>query len=89
MKNTEAQRTRRAALAAKNASPKQRKERARRKAMGIALIERPLRLIAALSNTKDEKGNTVESREYKEARRAANYGSGGFVRGTARVALRG
>jgi len=47
-------------------------ELARRKRMGIALVERPLRFIAAKTNKvgKDEKGNAIviESDEFKNAK---------------------
>jgi len=83
MKNTPAQRARRAALAAKNASPRQREELARRKRMGVGLIEKPLRFIAEQTDTyamvKGVK-TRIESETTKFARIAAKHGDGGYVR---------
>lgn len=83
MKNSPAQRARRAALAHKNASPRQREELARRKRMGIGLIEKPLQFIAERTDTyvlvKGVK-TRIESDKTKEARMAAKCGAGGFVR---------
>ena len=49
-----------------------------------ALIVRPLRYIAARTNTKDEKGNTVVSPGFLKAFRAAYYGDGKTVQQIAR-----
>ena len=61
-------------------SHRRKDERARRQRMGIALVQRPLRFIAAKTNTvgKDEKGNTVviESGEFIYAKRQAARGHG-------------
>lgn len=58
-------------------------ELARRKRMGIARVERPLRFIAAKTNTvgKDEKGNAtvIESGEFILAKHQATRGNGGMV----------
>ena len=64
----------------KQVSQHRKDELARRKRMGIARVERPLRFIAAKTNTvgKDEKGNTVviESGEFIYAKRQAARGHG-------------
>ena len=91
MKHTLAQRQRRAVLAQKNASPRQRKELARRKRMGIGIIEKPLRFIAEQTDSYVlERGvkTRVESDETRDARQAAKYGDGGFVRHIAFDVLR-
>ena len=67
----------------KAVSQHQRDELARRKAMGIALIQRPLRYIAARTNTTepDAKGfmRKVASRDFQIARLAADLGRGEVV----------
>ena len=86
MKNTPAQRARRAALANKNASPRQRDELARRKRMGVGLIEKPLRFIAEQTDTYvlvNGVKTRAESEATKDARIAAKHGDGGYVRWTA------
>lgn len=72
MKHTDAKRARRAELAHKNASPKQRANRIRRQRMGVGLIERPLRFIASQTS----------KRSYltRQATAAAQAGNGGAVR---------
>ncbi len=87
-----ARRARRAKLAAANATPRQRQERARRKAMGVALIERPLRLIRVLTDTKETDSHgvvhCVASSDTKFAEECARHGEGHFVRTIARQAMR-
>jgi hypothetical protein len=67
----------------KQVSQHRKDELARRKRMGIALVQRPLRFIAAKTNTvgKDEKGNTTvtESGEFIYAKRQASRGHGNNV----------
>lgn len=67
---------------------RQRQELARRKAMGIAVIQRPLKFIAGRTNTveRDKAGNIckVESVLYKNARMFANQGDGQAVNYIAR-----
>ena len=68
---------------------KQRDNQAKYKAMGIAVIQRPLRLIRERTNTKstDEITGVVtfhESNESRHARYAANAGNGAFVQRIAR-----
>ena len=90
MKNYASIRANRAKKASRAATPRQRKERARRKAMGIALIERPLRLIGAMTNTviiKDGKPHTQESFEFQQARSMASRGYGRGVRSMAHLVL--
>lgn len=91
MKNTQAQRDRRALRAARNATKRQRDERARRAATGIALIERPLRFIDAKTGThvtgKDGRIRSVQSDEYKLARQYAGSGCGLAVKQIARDVL--
>ncbi len=64
----------------KQVSQHRKDELARRKAMGIARVERPLRFIAAKTNTvgKDEKGNAtvIESGEFMYAKDQAARGNG-------------
>lgn len=68
-------------------SEHRKNEQDRRKAMGIARVERPLRFIAAKTNTvgKDEKGNTVvtESGEFIYAKHQASRGQGRHVQSMA------
>lgn len=59
----------------KNVTDRQKKERARRKAMGIALIQRPLRYIAK------RVGNSID---YLDAYEAAKCGDGATVKHIAR-----
>ena len=67
----------------KQVSQRRKDELTRRKRMGIALVERPLRFIGAKTNTvgKDEKGNTVviESVEFQSAKHQASRGRGRHV----------
>ena len=71
----------------KQVSQHRKDELARRKRMGIARVERPLRFIAAKTNTvgKDEKGNTVvtESGEFIYAKHQASRGQGRHVQSMA------
>jgi len=64
----------------KQLSQHQKDEQERRKRMGIARVERPLRFIAAKTNTvgKDEKGNAVvlESVDFQYAKECAECGDG-------------
>lgn len=75
----------------KSVTQRQKDERARRKAMPIALIQRPLRLIASLTNRLelDKKGGSVvvASGAYKDARGCANKGNGAAVQSIARSVL--
>lgn len=73
-------RANRAKKAARNATPRQRKERARRQAMGIALIQRPLRLVLARTSEFNFR--------YRDARGFADRGIGQGVRFIARQVLR-
>lgn len=85
-------RANRAKKAARNATPRQRQERARRQAMGIALIQRPLRLIGAMTNTftvKHGRPHTTASPDYQIAAEYASRGFGAGVRATAYGVLRG
>lgn len=70
---------------------RQKSERARRIAMGIAVIQRPLRLIrnSTYSMEPDAKGvmRKVESTSTKLARRAAQKGNGARVNEIARGVL--
>lgn len=74
-----------------NQTERQKSELARRKAMGIALIQKPLRFIAAKTNTMeaDVKGvlQKVESFFSKEARYAASKGNGATVNAIARQVI--
>jgi predicted metalloprotease len=68
---------------------KQRDNQAKYKAMGIAKIERPLRLIRERTNSKSTNEATGvvtfhESNESKHARYAANAGNGELVKRIAR-----
>jgi len=67
---------------------RQRDERARRIAMGIAVIQRPLRYIATKTNTRntDEHGvsQIIESFQYTAAKHAAKNGDGFMVNWIAR-----
>ncbi len=71
------------------ATQRQRDELARRKAMGIAMIQRPLKFIAAKTNTveRDMAGNVrvVTSPSYELARQCASQGNGGLVNRIART----
>lgn len=77
----------------KNApTQRQRKERARRQAMGIALIHRPLKYIKSRTDEKsiDEITKVVtfyESSQSKQARHAATHGNGALVQRIARDLL--
>lgn len=76
-------RANRAKAAQSNATERQRKELARRKAMGIALIERPLRFIGDKTNTvtvKDGKPVVEPSPRFIDAHRFASRGDGAMVR---------
>ncbi len=67
----------------KQVSQHRKDELARRKRMGIALVQRPLRFIGAKTNTvgKDEKGNAtvIESGEFMYAKHQASRGHGNNV----------
>ena len=83
MKNTQTQRDRRAELAQASATDKQRKNLAKRKATGVALIERPLRFIGAKTNTVtvvDGKPKVSASWQFKDALAHARAGFGLGVR---------
>ena len=84
MKNTQAQRDRRAKLAQSSATDKQRKNLAKRKAMGPALVERPLRFIGATkTNTVtmvDGQPKVSQSWQFKDALAHAKAGFGLGVR---------
>ncbi len=71
----------------KQVSQHRKDELARRKRMGIALVQRPLRFIAAKTNTvgKDEKGNAtvIESGEFMYAKHQASRGHGRHVQSMA------
>lgn len=85
-------RANRAKKAARNATPRQRKERARRQAMGIALIQRPLRFIDAATHSYTvKKGRSLQtaSPDYAIAHEYASRGFGAGVRATAYGVLRG
>lgn len=87
MKNTQAQRDRRAKLAQSSATDKQRKNLAKRKAMGPALVERPLRFIGAKINTVtmvDGKPKVHASWQFKDA---LAHAQAGFGLGVRRVAF--
>jgi len=75
----------------KQLTERQKSEFARRKAMCIALIIKPLKFIADRTNTleRDEKGvlRTVESVLSRQARIAASCGDGAGVQYLARIAL--
>lgn len=61
---------------------RQRDELARRKAMGIALIQRPLKFIQARTNKIEIKNGepiVIESDQSKAARYFARYGDGASV----------
>jgi hypothetical protein len=63
----------------KRPTQRQKSERARRKAMGIALIQRPLKFIKARTNEHHQ--------EFKDARMAADFGRGEIVQRIARSFL--
>ena len=66
----------------KQVSQHRKDELARRKRMGIARVERPLRFIAAKTNVKAIKNGevvTVESGEFIHAKHQAARGNGGMV----------
>ena len=88
---TIATRARRAKLAEQNASPRQRAELARRKRMGVGMIEKPLRFIGSRTNSvgPDRRGAMVPvlSSCYELARGYANDGNGYAVRSMAREVL--
>ena len=90
---TQAQRRRRAAIAARNATEHQRKERSRRQVMGPAIIERPLRFVSAQTDTfvVYAKGIALRhtSRYTTMARARAEAGDGIGVRNIARIVLSG
>lgn len=68
-------------------TPHQRNEYARRKAMGVAVIQRPLRLIAAKTKTSevvDGRVVCIESHVGMLARYAATRGDGASVKRIAR-----
>ena len=71
----------------KQLSQHQKDEQERRKRMGIARVERPLRFIGARTNTvgKDEKGNAtvIESVEFQYAKHQAARGDGRAVQSMA------
>lgn len=84
-------RARRAKLADIRATERQRTERARRKAMGIALIQRPLRFIGDKTNTVtlvDGKPKMKASPQFQAACIYASHGFGLGVQGIARQVLR-
>ena len=62
-------------------------KRAKWEATPPALVERPLRFIAAQTNTKDADGNTVISKEFKAAFYAAYVGKGNIVQRIARSVM--
>ena len=69
---------------------RQKTEHARRKAMGLALIQRPLRFIASRTNSvKIENGVTMvmQSDLFRYAKLCANMGDGGAVNRAARSVL--
>lgn len=70
------------------ATQRQKSELARRKVMGIAVIQRPLKFIAAKTNTVDRdiegKVRVVTSPLYEYARNCASAGDGGAVNRLAR-----
>lgn len=75
----------------KQVTPRQRAERARRKAMGIALIQKPLRFIANrdshLVSNKDGTTSRVFGPMYGLAKVLANIGDGAGVQRRAREFL--
>ncbi len=68
----------------KQITQRKKDELARRKAMPIAVIQRPLKHIRAHTNTKDKDGIIIESPESRMARYAANRGDGAAVQHSAR-----
>lgn len=70
-------------------SQHQRNERARRKVMGVALIQRPLKYIRSRTNMieKDVNGNpiVVQSAQSRRATRAAKFGWGETVQRIAKA----
>lgn len=68
-------------------SEPRKNEQERRKRMGIARVDRPLRFIGAKTNTvgKDEKGNAtvIESGEFQYAKHQAARGDGRAVQSMA------
>ena len=72
----------------KNVTDRQKKERARRKAMGIALIQRPLRYIREKTDRIERNVEGIMVRIASErtilAERCAKRGDGGAVKAIAR-----
>lgn len=73
----------------KQVTPRQRAELARRKAMPLALIQRPLKHIAERDNKKvtgaDGVVRTIMGPTYLQARACANAGNGKYVKALARA----
>ena len=72
----------------KQIKPRQKSELARRKAMGVALIQKPLKFILSRDSHRDsETGEVVKGTGYKWAKLYADAGKGQHVQTLARYYL--